>query len=561
MSTPIAGPIPSVEAMAGRREQMFPAFSVAQVERIARFGRRQELAPGEILFDEGQRGVPFYVITEGEVEIVHPRDGVEDLVTVHQPREFTGEMSMLAGRRGLVRGRARGHSVVLRVEPDDFRSLVQSDAEISEIVMRAFILRRMGLLAGRHGDAVLLGSRHSAATLRVQEFLSRNGHPYRYVDVDLDADVQSLLDGFHVAISDVPVLICRGTRVLKNPSNAEVADCLGFNEGVTVGTVRDVVVVGAGPAGLSAAVYAASEGLDVLMIEANSPGGQAGSSSKIENYLGFPTGISGQALAGRALSQAEKFGAQITVARNAVKLHCDTEPYGIELEGGEIVRTRAVVIATGVQYRKLEVPNLARFEGVGIYYGATFIEAQRCEADEVVVVGGGNSAGQAATFLARSSSHVHILVRGAGLAATMSRYLTRRIEETPNITLHTGSNIVALEGEDALESVTWQDGSGQRFTRPIRHVFSMAGASPNTQWLQGCLQLDDKGFVLTGRDVASREIDGEQGRASYAPHLFETSLPRVFAVGDVRASSVKRVASAVGEGSVCIQLVHQVLAG
>jgi thioredoxin reductase (NADPH) len=362
-------------------------------------------------------------------------------------------------------------------------------------------------------------------------------------------------------VADIPVLICRGDRVLKNPSNAVVAECLDFNVSSDPGIIRDVAVVGAGPAGLAAAVYGASEGLDVLVLEASAPGGQAGSSSKIENYLGFPTGISGLALAQRALTQAEKFGARIVIARTAMKLHCDEVPYRIETAEGETVRARAIVVATGAEYRKLDLPDLARFEGVGVYYGATFVEAQRCASEEVIVVGGGNSAGQAATFLAQSSSHVHILVRSGGLAASMSRYLIRRIEETPHITLHTRTQIVALSGREHLEEVTWVDETTrERSVHPIRHVFSMAGAKPNTEWLQGCVKLDDKGFILTGADLGPPPYGAVRPRTSRAPLLLETSLPKVFAVGDVRANSVKRVASGVGEGSVCIQLVHKVLA-
>ncbi len=549
---------PASELMAARRAQMFPILSNAQIARIARFGKERQLSAGELLFDEGDHGVAMHVILEGAVEVVHLRGPLEEQITVHGPGEFTGESSLLADRRSLVRGRATVPSRILVVERKELRAIVQTDPELSEILLRAFILRRMGLLEGHQGDVVVVGSRHSAATLRVQEFLTRNGHPYRYVDADTDAHVQELLDGFHVGVSDVPVLICRGERVLKSPSNAEVAECLGFNAKSEPGVLRDVVVVGAGPAGLAAAVYAASEGLDVLVIEASAPGGQAGSSSKIENYLGFPTGISGMALAQRALTQAEKFGARIVIARTAVKLHCDELPYRIEMTEGETVLARAVVVATGAEYRKLELPDLGRFEGLGVYYGATFVEAQRCAAEAVIVVGGGNSAGQAATFLAQSSSHVHILVRSGGLSATMSRYLIRRIEETPNITLHTRTQIVALSGAEHLEEVSWvDDATRETSVHPIRHVFTMAGAKPNTEWLRGCVQLDDKGFILTGTDLAPSPTGAARSRL---PLHLETSLPRVFAVGDVRANSVKRVASGVGEGSVCIQLVHKVLA-
>ena len=552
-------PVPA--DLTGRREQMFPRLSPAQVARVVAIGPEQSFQAGTLVWEQGDVDVPFYLVLEGQLEIVHPYGTVEHPVTIHEPGEFTGEMSLLLGRRTLVRGRARTAVRVARVENARLRALVQTDPEISEIVMRAFILRRMGLLSEGWGDAVVIGSKDSADTLRLQAFLVRNGQPYRYVDVGRDPDVQAMLDQFHVAVEDIPILICRGDRVLKHPTDAEVAECLGLNPALEPMRVFDVIVCGAGPGGLAAAVYAASEGLDVMVVEAGSPGGQAAASSKIENYLGFPTGISGQALGARALAQAEKFGARLSIARGVTKLHCDETPLRVDLEGGESLRARAVVIATGAQYRKLDLPDLPRFEGVGVYYAATFVEAQRCGSDEVIVVGGGNSAGQAATFLARSARHVHVLIRGPDLAESMSRYLIRRIEETPNITLHRRTRITAMAGGEHLEEVTWRDDAGAAESRrPIRHVFSMAGAMPNSGWLRGCVALDDKGFVLAGTDLTRDILERERWPLARGPHLFETSHPRVFAVGDVRANSVKRVASAVGEGSVCIQLVHRVLA-
>ncbi len=429
------------------------------------------------------------------------------------------------------------------------------DPELSELFMRAFILRRVALFAEQFGDAIVIGSRHSADTLRIQAFLTRNGHPHRYVDVETEPDVEALLEGFHVAVTDVPVVICLQTRVLRNPSNAEIAECLGFNVEIDPSATCDVLVVGAGPAGLSAAVYAASEGLDVLMVEAMAPGGQAGSSSKIENYLGFPTGISGMALAQRALTQAEKFGAKLSIARAAVRLHCEEAPYHVELDDGQVLSARAIIVATGARYRRLDVPDLERFEGRGVYYGATFIEAQRCASGEVIVVGGGNSAGQAATYLAQTTRHVHILIRSESLTSSMSRYLVRRIEDTPNITLHTRAHIVALEGRDELEHVTIEHAGGERVRRPIRHVFSMIGAVPNTEWLRGCLASDDKGFLLTGTDLPTSPPPG----SARPVFPFETSRRAIFAVGDVRGGSAKRVAAAVGEGSVCVQFLHRTL--
>jgi thioredoxin reductase (NADPH) len=546
--------------LSSRRAQMFPALSDAQIARIGSHGPETAFDAGAILFDEGDRDVPFFVVLDGEVEIVHPRGPVEEAVTVHRRGEFTGEVNLLADRRTLVRARALGRVRALRLERSELLKLVQTDSELSEIFMRAFILRRMGLLAGSYGDAVVIGSQHSAATLRLQGFLTRNGHPFRYVDVDRESNVQAMLDDFHVTLSDVPVLICRGARVLKNPTNAEVADCLGFNAALEPLTVHDVVICGAGPAGLAAAVYAASEGLAVLVIEQSAPGGQAGASSKIENYLGFPTGISGQALAARALSQAEKFGAKMIVAKDACRLHCGEVPLRVDLSDGESVRARAIIVATGAEYRRLDLAELGRFEGIGVYYGATHVEAQRCGGEEVIVVGGGNSAGQAATFLARTSRHVHVIIRGPGLAQSMSRYLIQRIEDTPNITLHRQTTIVALEGQEHLESVTWSDdATGERSTHAIRHLFTMAGANPNTQWLGGCLALDGHGFVCTDAELTTDRLKTLGWPLARSPYLFETSQPRVFAVGDVRSSSVKRVAAAVGEGSVCVQLVHKVL--
>jgi thioredoxin reductase (NADPH) len=551
---------PVTAAMGDRRAQMFPVLTEAQVARVAACGTERRFADREIVFEQGDPNAPFYVVLDGELEVVHPNGTREEPITVHTAREFTGEVSLLTDRRSLVRGRARGPLKVIRVEHPRLRSLIQTDPELSELLMRAFILRRVGLLSTGQGDAVVIGSMHSAATLRLQAFLVRNAHPCRYVDIDRDGDVQAMLDEFHVGVEDIPVLICRGEKVLKNPTDLEVADCLGFNAALEVGAVHDVVICGAGPGGLAAAVYGASEGLDVLVIEASSPGGQAASSSKIENYLGFPTGVSGQALAGRALSQAEKFGAKLLVARGAARLYCDETPMRVELVGGESVRARAIVIATGAEYRRLDVPGLQRFEGMGVYFAATFVEAQRCGEDELIVVGGGNSAGQAATFLARSARHVHMLIRGPDLAASMSRYLIRRIEETPNITLRRRTTIVAAEGGEHLERITWRDlATGEETTHPIRHVFSMAGASPKTEWLRGCVTLDEKGFVQTGTELTPAQLKAAGWALPRPPYLFETSRPRVFAVGDVRGASVKRVASAVGEGSVCIQLVHKVL--
>jgi thioredoxin reductase (NADPH) len=468
---------------------------------------------------------------------------------------------MLTGRNSLVRGRARGVCEVIEIDRDTLQRLIQTDTEFSDIFLRAFVLRRVALVATSPGDVVLVGSSHSADTMRLREFLGRNGHPHTYLDIDRDTDVQSVLDHFGVGIQEIPVLICRGQRVLRNPSNAETAACLGFNADVDETAVVDLIVVGAGPGGLAAAVYAASEGLSVLVLETSAPGGQAGTSSRIENYLGFPMGVSGQELAGRAFLQAQKFGAKIAVARTAKALKCARQPYAIELDSGTVVQGRSVILASGVTYRTLDLPNREKFEGAGIYYAATSLEAQVCRGDEVAIVGGGNSAGQAAVFLSERSQHVYLLVRGSGLSDTMSRYLIRRIEESPSITLLTYTQVEALEGDQCLERIRWRNSkTGEVVTRPICHLFLMTGATPNTGWLDGCLALDDKQFVKTGADLSPENLAEFKWPLRRPPFLLETTLPRVFAAGDVRAGSIKRVASAVGEGSIAVQFVHRALA-
>jgi thioredoxin reductase (NADPH) len=483
-------------------------------------------------------------------------------VAAHAAGQFTGEITMISGQRCLVLGRVTEPGEFIELSGDALRTLVARDAELSEILMRAFILRRLALVNQGLGNVVLLGSHHSAGTLNLREFLSRNGHPYTYVDLDDDRDAQTLLDRFHVKASEVPVVICNTRGVMRNPSIQQLAGCLGFNSTIDKSQLRDLIIVGAGPAGLAAAVYAASEGLNVLMVETTAPGGQAGSSSKIENYLGFPTGVSGMELAARATTQAQKFGADMMIARTVVRLDCDRHPYKVMLDGSESLVARSIVIATGAQYNKLGLENLAQFEGKGIYYGATHIESQLCGGMEVAVVGGGNSAGQAAVFLSQHASKVHMLVRSGELASTMSRYLIQRLTENPQIEMHWNTEITALAGNECLERVTWRNRkTGESETRAVGHVFVMTGASPRTDWLRGCLALDERGFILTGRDLETANILAEaRWPLKRAPYMLETSLPRVFAVGDARANNVKRVASAVGEGAISISLVHRALA-
>jgi len=507
--------------------------------------------------------MPMFVLLSGKMEVVQPTSSGERKLVVHEPGGFTGEINMISGRRSLARGRVIEAGEFIEVGQENLRSLIAKDAELSEIFMRAYILRRLMLITSGFGDVVLLGSMHCGGTLRLREFLSRNGHPYTYVDLETDSHAQEILDRFNVCVKEIPVLICRGTKVLRNPTPLEVADCLGLNNPVDESQVRDVIVVGGGPSGLAAAVYAASEGLNVLVIETNAPGGQAGSSSKIENYLGFPTGISGFELAARALNQAQKFGAEMMVAHDVVRLHCDRRPYQIELDNGQKLTTRTVVIASGAQYNKPDLPNRGKFEGVGVYYGATNMEAPLCEGEEVVVVGGGNSAGQAAVYLSEKAKHLYMLVRSGQLAETMSRYLLDRIEGNPKITVQYNSEIVGLDGDWHLENVQWRNKTtGEVSTCPIRHLFLMTGAVPNTTWLKDCLALDSKGFIITGQDLQTSGNGNSKTLwpASRPPYLLETSLPGVFAAGDVRSGNVKRVASAVGEGSISVHLVHRVLA-
>jgi thioredoxin reductase (NADPH) len=541
-------------------DHVFPTLTPEQVARVAAHGRVRSVQSGEVLASAGEPARSFFVVTGGSVELVRRSADGEEIVAVLRPGRFTGETNLLSGRDALVSLRVLESGEVIDVKREDLLALVQTDSELSDIFMRAFILRRVELIAHGFGDVVLIGSRFCQGTLRVKEFLTRNGHPYTFVDLDSDSGVQDLLDRFGVGVGDVPVLICRQTVVLRNPTNLEIADCLGFNEAIDPARLRDILIIGAGPAGLAAAVYGASEGLDVLLVESEAPGGQAGSSSKIENYLGFPTGISGQELAARALTQAEKFGAELMIAKGARRLSCEKRPYAIEIDDGRRVLARTVVIASGAQYRKLQVGNLSRFEGAGVYYGATPIEMQLCRGEEVIVVGGGNSAGQAAVFLAQTAERVHVLVRAGGLAESMSRYLIRRIEGSPTIVLRPHTEIVALEGVNHLERVSWRDNETGAVTRhDIRHVFSMTGAAPNTGWLDGCIVLDGKGFIKTGAELSKEDLASAKWPLARPPHLLETSRPGVFAVGDVRCGNVKRVASAVGEGSIAITFVHQAL--
>jgi len=547
--------------MPDRQAEAFPVLTPAQIARLRPYGNIRSVRAAEVLFEPGKSGMPCFVVLSGKLDIGVSGLSGEQVFVTYGPGQFSGEVVLISGARALSRGRVAEPGEFLEIGADELRTLIAKDTELSDIFMRAFLLRRVVMISGGLGNVAVLGSQHSSNTLRLREFLTRNGHPYRYVDLDSDKASQDLLDRFDIKLEDVPVVICSGKNVLRNPENQKLAECLGFTGQIDEHRIYDVAIVGAGPAGLAAAVYAASEGLDALMIEWEYPGGQTGASSKIENYVGFPMGISGQELTGRAVVQAEKFGAQMMVGQKVVKIRCDQRPYQLTLENGGVIDARSIVIATGAQYNQPKVENLAQFEGQGVYYAATAMEAQLCTGEEIVVVGGGNSAGQAAVFLAETVRKVYMLVRGKELSETMSRYLIQRIVENPGIELHLQTEIVALAGDSRLNRVTWLNrAKGEESVHEIGHVFVMAGASPRTDWLRGCLALDKQGFILTGRDLDPiLESAPLKWPLSRPPQMLETSLPAVFAVGDIRSGNVKRVASAVGEGSISIHLVHRAL--
>jgi thioredoxin reductase (NADPH) len=540
--------------------EMFPVLTTDHVGRLMPYGEVFHFKMGEKILAQGQEELPFLLVLDGALAVDVPIMDTLRTVAVHRKGQFFGDIGMLTGRRSLVDVRAESDGQLLRIAAREFRQLVRRESGLSEVLMRAFMLRRVALVSQGLGDVVLIGHGGSRDTLRIQEFLARNAQPFAYFDLAEDPTVQDALQSFQVAMDDFPVVICRGKFVLRNPTNREVAECIDLNLGISTSRVRDVVVIGAGPAGLAAAVYAASEGLDVLVLESLAIGGQAGTSSKIENYLGFPAGISGQDLAVAGYAQAQKFSAEFLLAHAVTRIECDEQPYMLHLDSGDLIRSKSIVVATGVQYRKLDLPNLERFEGVGIYYGATFVEGRLCRDEEVIVVGGGNSAGQAAIFLSEIASHVHVFIRGENLESSMSNYLIRRITDSRRITLHPRTEMQELLGDEKLEAVVYADHqNGVKKHKAIKHLFLMTGAKPNTGWLNGCMELDDKGFVITGKDVLSTPRGLNLERNGMTPELLETSLPGVFAVGDVRSGNVKRVASAVGEGSIVIHLVHRFL--
>jgi thioredoxin reductase (NADPH) len=551
-----------------RRHQIFPVLVAAQIEMAKRFASApaREFAPGEIVFDVGERFAPAWLVLKGSMDVVR-RDGLkhEAPITTHDVGQFSGEVSQLAGRATLVAGRAGAQGcTALPFDAAHLRALVIGSADVGEIVMRAFILRRVGLIEEGGAGSVLIGRPGSADLVRLQGFLARNGYPYSVLDATDDAEGRAVVERFGVLPADLPLMICPNGTMLKRPSDGEAGVCLGITPELDPSKLYDVVVVGAGPAGLATAVYAASEGLSVLVLDQRAFGGQAGASSRIENYLGFPTGISGQALAGRAFNQAQKFGAELAIPLEVVRLHCEAsrqrprEPARLELSNGASVLAQTVVVASGARYRRPDIPNLAMFEGAGVSYWASPVEGKLCEGQEVALVGGGNSAGQAVVYLAPKVKRLHLIVRGAGLEASMSRYLIDRIAAMPNVELHRGTEVVGLEGDQiqGLSAAVFRErATGATHRRALRHLFLFVGADPNTTWLKGCLAMDSKGFVETGAAI----LDGSGGPRRQALPL-ETSLPGVFAIGDVRAGSTKRVAAAVGEGAAVVSQIHSILA-
>ena len=540
-----------------RTEQIFPTLTEEQIERIKPFGEVQSLAKGTMLFERGERSVDFFVVLQGCVEIYdYAADGTH-VITVHGERQFTGELDLFNDREILVGGRMGADGQVIRLSRDQFRKLITAEPDVNEMIMQAFILRRMGLITHKQASVTVVSAPQSSEALRIERFLERNGYPLEVLDAKHEKG-QKLLQKYDVSPEQLPMVFLHNKEeILCQPSNLKLAQALGLVEEIRKDHTYDVAIIGAGPAGLSATVYAASEGLSTLLIESEAPGGQAGTSSKIENYLGFPMGVSGQGLAARAQVQAHKFGATIALPYSVQGLDCSEQPYRIQLNHDCAVKAKTVIIATGARYRKLDLPQEEKFEGVGIYYAATAMEGTLCKDEEIVVIGGGNSAGQAAVFLSRYARHVHVLVRGEGLADSMSDYLIRRIDASQRITLHPHTEIDALEGERYLERVVWKNNQTDATeTKDISHLFLMLGAVPNTRWLNGCLQLDEKGFILTGSAVS----DGEDWPMSRPRMMMETSVPGVFAAGDVRSGSTKRVASGVGEGAITVSQLHQALA-
>ena len=534
-----------------RRDQMFPALAPAEIERIRHFGHVQSFAAGEMLARTGERGHGLTVILQGEVSVTRLDEaGRDQAVATHAPGSFMGELAQLSGRPSLVDAVAVGAVEALVINPPGLRAVLVAEADLGERIMRALILRRVGLLEVGAGGPVIVGPDEHPGVRRLVEFLARNSHPYVQMDSDEDPEAQALLERLHVTPGEWPIVLCAGGQVLRSPTEVQLARCIGLVGALDPDRVYDVAIVGAGPAGLAASVYAGSEGLAAIALDGRAFGGQAGASARIENYLGFPTGITGQALMARAYNQAQKFGVEMAIPDEVTAFEPGEPgaPIRLDLASGEVVQARTVVLASGARYRRLDVPGMDDFECASVHYWASAMERSLCAGEEIALVGGGNSAGQAVVYLAAQARKVWLLVRGPGLEATMSRYLIDRIQGLGNVELLPHTEIVALEGEGgALRAVRWRRrGGGDEGRRELRNLFLFIGAEPNTDWLAGSgLATDRQGFIATG---------GE-GR-----HPLETSRPGVFAIGDMRAGSVKRVAAAVGEGAQVVAAIHAHLA-
>jgi thioredoxin reductase (NADPH) len=540
--------------IAARHAQMFPKLESAEIDRARRFGEAKSYASSEHVLKAGEVAPGLIVILSGKVQVTQGRGlDLQETIVTHGPGHFVGELAQLASRPSLVDAEALEPVEAIVVPSDRLRDLMVQEAELGERIMRALILRRVGLLESKASGPVIIGRAEHADVLRLQGFLARNGQPHRVLDSDSDSCAKTLIERFHVDVHHLPIVLCPNGKLLRNPSENELARCIGLVRRIDPTKVYDVAIVGAGPAGLAAAMYAASEGFSVIVLDCRAFGGQAGASSRIENYLGFPTGISGMALMARAYNQAQKFGVEMAIPDQANLLRDHFEQnarrYVLNIGDDEKVLARAVVLASGARYRRRDVTNLTPFEGSSVHYWASPIEARLCNGQEVVLVGAGNSAGQAAVYLASQTKKVWLLARGETLEASMSRYLVQRIKAQPNIEVLTKTEITALEGhEGELESVRWRDGSGEETAHSIRHLFLFIGADPNTDWLAQCnVALDGKGFVRTGGDCGEGH------------HPLETSLTGVFAIGDVRSGSVKRVAAAVGEGAQVVAALHAYL--
>jgi thioredoxin reductase (NADPH) len=544
---------PAPSFLETRRHQMFPTLAPAEIERLRRFGVLRAYGGGDPLVRVGQVGHGLTIILDGEVEITQRREsGNHQHIVTHSAGSFMGELAQLSGRPALVDAYAKGPVEALSIAPERLRALLVAEADLGERIMRALILRRMGLIETGAGGPVIVGHPDSGDVIRLEGFLARNGHPHQRLNPDTDPEAKALIERFHVYPCQLPIVLCPGGQLLRNPTEPELARCIGLVGPIDPERVYDVAIVGAGPAGLATAVYAASEGLSAVVLDCRAFGGQAGASARIENYLGFPTGITGMALMGRAYSQAQKFGAEMAIPDEAVGLEALDGPgqcrYLLRLVNNERVTVRSVVIATGARYRRLDVQNLEEFEASSVHYWATPLEGKLCASQEVALVGAGNSAGQAAVYLASQAAKVWLLVRGRGLESSMSRYLVDRIAGLSNVEVVTQVQISALEGSNGmLEAIRWRR-SGEEIRRPIRHLFLFIGAVPSSDWLSGFVELDPKGFVLTGAGAARDR------------QLLETSCRGVFAVGDVRSGSVKRVGAAIGEGAQVVAALHAFLA-